>query len=197
MLLQRHGKDRRQKQAHPWLNIHCLCGRRRHHRRMNDMNNPALPSDWHRPHLLYITVATLFLCFADAHNTLQLLLEGAGEANILMDGLIHKSATLFMAVKLGLTGVCLVILVSYHHCTLFNRIRVRHVIYSVFGLYVGLIGYELAIWPGAGIPFVLIPMAQGHKATTPSLQRCFPHCKNNAGLIKGNSQAVEVLHTSA
>lgn len=158
----RKGKDRRQKQAHPWLNIHCLRGRRRRHRRMEDGANPALPLDWHHPHLLYITLATLFLCFADAHNTLQLLTAGAMEVNHLMDILIQKDTGLFLVVKLGLTAACLVILVSYHHFTLLNRIRVRHVIYSIFGIYVGLIGYELAIWPGAGVPFILIPMEPDH-----------------------------------
>jgi hypothetical protein len=91
------------------------------------------------------------------------------EVNFLMDTLIQKSATLFMAVKLGMTAVCLVILVSYHHFTLLNRIRVRYLIYSIFGLYVGLIGYELAIWPGAGIPFILIPTEEGHSVISEAL----------------------------
>ncbi len=162
MQQQREGTDRRQKQAHPWFNIHCLLGRRRSHRRENDSDNTALPLDWHHPHLLYITLATLFLCVADAHNTLQLLLDGAMEVNLFMDTLIHKSAALFLAVKLGLTAVGLVILVGYHHIMLLNRIRIRHVIYSIFGMYVGLIGYELAIWPGAGVPFIFIPMTHSH-----------------------------------
>jgi len=149
--------DRRQTQTHPWLNIHCLRGRRRRHRRENDSYNPVLVLDWHHPHLLYITLATLFLCFADAHNTLQLMWEGALETNGFMDLLIHKSALLFIAVKLSLTAVCLIVLVSYHHFTMLNRIRVRYVIYSIFSMYVVLIGYELAIWPGHGIPFILIP----------------------------------------
>ena len=91
MSLQRYEQERRQKRAHPWLNIHCLRGRRRQHRRVADMHNPALSLDWHQSHFLYITLATLFLSFADAHNTLQLLWKGALEANLLMDFLIHKS----------------------------------------------------------------------------------------------------------
>ena len=169
MIQQRDKTDRRQTQAHPWLNIHCLRGRRRWYRREGDLCNPALLLDWHHPHLLYITLATLFLCFADAHNTLQLLWEGALETNFLMDKLIQKSTTLFLMVKLGMTAVCLVILVSYHHFTLLNRFRVRYIIYSIFGLYVGLIGYELAIWPGAGIPFILLPMEESHSAVTSTL----------------------------
>jgi hypothetical protein len=169
MTLERHGMDRRQKRAHPWFNIHSLSGRRRQHRREADMNNPALPLDWHQSHLLYITLAILFLCFADAHNTLQLLLKGAMETNLFMDTLIRKSATLFIAVKLGLTAVCMIVLVSYHHFTLLNRIRIRYVIYSIFGMYLGLIGYELAIWPGTGVPFFLIPIEEDHSSIISTL----------------------------
>ena len=165
-MLQRCHVDRRQIQAHPWLNIHSLRGRRRQHRRESDLYNPALTSDWHHAHLLFITLATLFLCFADAHNTLQLLWDGAVEVNGLMETLINKSATLFISVKLGLTAICLVILVSYHHFTLLKRISVRHLLYSVFSIYVVLVGYELAIWPGQGIPLILIPSDLGPSFTT-------------------------------
>ncbi len=158
MSQQRYETDRRQKLAHPWLNMHSLRGRRRHHRREGDSGHPALPLDWHQPHLLFITLAILVLCFADAHNTLQLLRKGAVEINHFMNILIREGEGLFMTVKLALTAVCLIILVSYHHITLFNLIRIRHVIYSIFAMYAGLIGYELAIWPGKEIPFILIPM---------------------------------------
>jgi small basic protein len=164
-MLQRYNVERRQTQAHPWFNIHCLRGRRRRHRRESDLYEPALILDWHHPHLLYITLATLFLCFADAHNTLQLLSDGAVEVNGFMYSLIHKSAILFIEVKLGLTAVCLIILVSYNHFTLLKRIRVRYVLYSVFSIYVGVIGYELAIWPGHGVPLILIPGDQGQNVT--------------------------------
>lgn len=133
------------------------------------MANPSLALDWHHPHLLFITLATLFLCFADAHNTLQLLAEGATEVNLFMDSLLHKSISLFMGVKMGMTAACLVLLVSYHQCVLLKRFRVRHMIYSVLGLYVGLIAYQLAIWPGTGIPFILLPIADGHITATVAL----------------------------
>jgi len=164
-MLQRYNVERRQTQAHPWFNIHCLRGRRRQHRRESDSFNPALILDWHHPHLLFITLATFFLCIADAHNTLQLIMDGAVEVNGFMDMLIRKSATLFIGVKLGLTAVCLIVLVSYHHFTLLNRVRVRHLLYSIFSIYVVLIGYELAIWPGDGIPLILIPGDQGPGVT--------------------------------
>jgi len=165
-MLQRYNVERRQTQAHPWLNIHCLRGRRRQYRRASDSYDPALILDWHHPHLLLVTLATFFLCIADAHNTLQLIMDGAVEVNGFMDMLIQKSAALFIGVKLGLTAVCLIVLVSYHHLTLLNRVRVRHLLYSVFSIYVVLIGYELAIWPGQGIPLILIPDDQGSNTMT-------------------------------
>lgn len=168
-MLQRYNVERRQTQTHPWLNIHCLRGRRRRYRRVSDAHNPALSLDWHPSHLLLITLATLFLSFADAHNTLQLLWDGAVEINGFMDTLIHKSATLFIGVKLGLTAVCLIVLVGYQHFTFLNRIRVRYLLYSVFSIYVGLIGYELAIWPGHGIPLILIPSDQVPSLTATGL----------------------------
>lgn len=168
-MLQRFNDDRRQKKAHPWLNIHCLTGRRRQYRRESDAYNPSLDLDWYQSHLLYITLATLFLCFADAHNTLQLLMDGAIEMNGIMDRLINKSATLFMEVKLGLTAVCLIVLVSYNHFTVLKRIRVRYVLYTIFTFYVGLIGYELTIWPGHGIPLFLIPSDIGPHYTATEL----------------------------
>lgn len=150
--------DRRRPISHPWLNLHSLRGRRRRHRRGADERDPNLPLDWHQPHLLFVALAILLLCGADAHNTLQLLLWGAREVNVLMDVLIEKDPRLFLMVKLGLTGASLIVLVAYQHFALFSRLRIRHVLYSIFGLYLGLIAYELAIWPGHHLAIFVVPM---------------------------------------
>lgn len=152
---QRRQTERRHKSTHPWLTLH---GRRRQHRRLGESGSASTPLDWHPPHLLAIILAILILCLADAHNTLQLLVSGAQEINLLMDFLIRKDPRLFLMVKLGITGACLVVLVAYQHFVIFNRLRIRHILYSIFGLYLGLIGYELAIWPGQHLAFFLIPM---------------------------------------
>lgn len=154
----RQVQDRRRQLTHPWFNLHGLRGRRQNHRREIDKQNPAMALDWHHPHLLFVTLATLVLCFADAHNTMQLIWKGAVEINHFMDLLIREDSALFMAVKMALTGISLVILVSYHHVTLFNLIRIRHVIYSIFAMYVGLIGYEIYIWPGTDTVFIFLPI---------------------------------------
>lgn len=150
--------ERRRPLSHPWLNLHSLRGRRRRHRRGVDGDNSELPLDWHQSHLLFITLAILLLCSADAHNTLQLLLRGARELNLLMDLLIGEDPRLFLMVKLGLTGAGLIVLVAYQHFVLFRRLRIRHVLYSIFALYLGLIAYEIAIWPGQHLAIFVVPM---------------------------------------
>lgn len=152
---QRRQIERRRALSHPWFSLHSLRGRRRYHRRHEALE---LPLDWHQPHLLFVTLATLILCLADAHNTLQLMLWGAREVNVLMDALIEKGTRLFLMIKLGMTGTCLIVLVAYQHFVLFNRLRIRHILYSIFCLYLGLIAYELAIWPGQHLAIFLVPM---------------------------------------
>ncbi|HHM06194.1 MAG TPA: hypothetical protein ENJ19_10700 [Gammaproteobacteria bacterium] len=153
----RQSIDRRQRQHHPLLCIHALRGRRRHCRRTDDERRHPQALDWYHPKLLAMVLLTLLLCLADAHNTIQLLGDGAQEMNAFMDYLIHRDAGLFILTKLGITAAALIVLVSYHHLVLFNLFKVRHVIYSIFAMYVALVAYELSIWPGEGVPLVLIP----------------------------------------
>lgn len=154
----RHNIDRR-RQTSPFASLHALRGRRRRFRRAADAMNPELALDWHQPHLFGLTLGILVLCLADAHNTLQLLNYGAEELNIVMDYLIRQSVSAFVQVKLGLTALCLVVLVAHQHVALFALVRIRHVLYTIFALYVALIGYQIAIWPGDGEPFLFfLPM---------------------------------------
>lgn len=149
--------DRRTKQASPF-SLRALRARRRHVRRESDRSNPQLSLDWHAPRLLALTLAIMLLCLADAHNTLQLMWLGAQETNLLMDYLIRHGIRSFVQIKLGLTALCLVVLVAYQHVSLFDRFKIRHVLYTIFAFYVALIGYEILIWPGAGIPFIFLPV---------------------------------------
>ena len=139
----RQSIDRRQRQHHPLLSFHAIRGRRRHYRRVEDERHHEQALDWYHPKLLAMVLLTLLLCLADAHNTIQLLKDGAHEMNAFMDYLIHRDAGLFILTKLGITAAALIVLVSYHHVMLFNLVKVRHVIYSIFAMYVVLIVYEL------------------------------------------------------
>lgn len=147
--------DRRRPNASPFAGLR---GRRRRHRRLADRSNPHLTLDWHGPGLLGAALGVLVLCLADAHNTLQLMQLGARELNVLMDYLIRQGVAPFVQVKLAVTALGLIVLVAYQHVALTGRFKVRHVLYSLLALYAALIGYELAIWPGPGIPFLFIPV---------------------------------------
>lgn len=159
MPLEQHHSPRtdRRRPQHSLFHIHGLRGRRRRYRRQEDAINAQLSLDWHPPHLFYLTLGIMLLSVADAHNTLQLLQLGAQEMNLLMDYLIRRDIDLFVTVKLAMTAVCLVVLVGYHHLSLFKRLKIRHILYSIFALYAGLISYEIAIWPGQGRVFLFLP----------------------------------------
>lgn len=147
--------DRRTKQATPF-HLHALRGRRRHFRRESDRVNPHLSLDWHAPRLLALTIAIMLLSLADAHNTLQLMRHGAQEVNLLMDYLIRRNIDSFVQVKLGLTALGLIVLVAYHNVALFERFKIRHVLYTIFAFYVALVGYEMLIWPGPNSPLIFL-----------------------------------------
>lgn len=150
-------RDRRRTHKHPLIHVHGLRGRRRQHRRQEDQLQAQRALDWHDPQLLTLSLAIMVLCVADAHNTLQLLQLGAKEMNAFMDYLIQRDIELFVAVKLGMTAVCLVVLVGYQHIALFQLVKIRHLLYVICAFYAGLISYELAIWPGPHIPLLFIP----------------------------------------
>src|SRR3569833_843521 len=149
--------DRRKKQSSPF-SLPGLRGRRRQFRRESDRSNPQLTLVWFGPRLLVLTLAIMVQCHADAHNTQQLMRLGAQEANLLMDYLIRRDIHSFVQIKLGLTALCLVVLVAYQHVSLFDRIKIRHVLYTNIANKVAIIGYEILIWPGAGIPLIFLPV---------------------------------------
>lgn len=160
---QRTQADRRQRPAHPFA-LHRLRGRRRQLRRTEDLPR-ALDLDWHQPQLFLATTLLMLLCVADAHNTLQLLSVGASEINPFMDLLIRADTQLFVAGKLGITGVAVVILAACHNYRLGRYLRIRHLIYGFVGMYATLIVYQLNLWPSENIlmfirpdPPILLPL---------------------------------------
>jgi hypothetical protein len=117
--------------------------RRRSLRRMDENTMPVL--DWHDPHLLAISIFVLLLSCADAFLTLTLLLHGASEANPFMARLIAADVTLFTSVKMGLTGVGIVVLVLLSRYRLFGRYPVATALYTVLAGYIVLVIYELVL----------------------------------------------------
>jgi hypothetical protein len=82
--------------------------RRRLGRRDRDHERVYL--DWHEPRVLYLVLAIVLMCCADALFTLNLMAIGAEEMNVLMGALIAQDVERFLVVKIGVTSICVVLL---------------------------------------------------------------------------------------
>ena len=112
-------------------------------RRMTDREGNYLA--WYESRLLYVTVATLLLCFADAVLTLNILGSGGTELNWFMAVLIETDVALFGWVKMLLCGAGLVFLVAHANFRLFRLLRVEHLVYLLLPMYAALVVYELVL----------------------------------------------------
>jgi len=115
--------------------------RRRDSRRADDQH--LFIVDWHEPRVLFLALGILLLSCLDALFTLNLLSAGAVELNLIMDVLIAHSIELFLAIKIGLTAVSVVLLVIVARRKFWGSFRVLHVMQLLCLGYVVLIGYEL------------------------------------------------------
>ncbi len=115
--------------------------RRREVRREEEAE--SVHSDWHHPWLFFLGVSIMLMSVADAFLTLQLLSKGAIEANPLMRGLLFWDTGIFVAIKLAMTGLAILVLVFASRYRLFGRLRVGLFITFFFCLYLTLIFYEL------------------------------------------------------
>jgi hypothetical protein len=98
--------------------------------------------DWYHPWWLAVATLILALCASDAILTVVLIDRGAYELNPVLAPLIG-SGVLFVAVKVGLTGMSVVLLTLLSRVRAFGRMRVGLVLYAVLAGYAALIGYEL------------------------------------------------------
>src|SRR5450631_4866544 len=98
-------RDRADRRLRVWWSV-CYGSfnprRRRPPRRLDDSRFHSL--DWHSAHLLAVSIGILLLSVADAFMTVRLLAGGAVEVNPFMAAVVYKSAALFAAVKMGMTG---------------------------------------------------------------------------------------------
>jgi hypothetical protein len=115
--------------------------RRRDSRRADDQH--LFIVDWHEPRVLFLALGILLLSCLDALFTLNLLSAGAAELNLIMDVLIAHSIELFLAIKIGLTAVSVVLLVIVARRKFWGSFRVLHVMQLLCLGYVVLIGYEI------------------------------------------------------
>jgi hypothetical protein len=115
--------------------------RRRPPRRLDDSRFHSL--DWHAAHLLAVAIGIMLLSVADAFLTVTLLSIGAYEANPFMAPLLDGNATIFAALKVGMTAVSVLVMVALARYRFMRFVRVEVILYSVLALYFALIGYEL------------------------------------------------------
>lgn len=118
--------------------------RRRNTRRDGDHVDNYI--DWYGHMPLFATVTIILLCFADAFLTTVLISKGAVELNIFMDWFIQRDIHMFAVVKMGITGVALIILVMHLNFRVFYKyIAVRYVLYAMVPMYSLLIYHELTM----------------------------------------------------
>jgi len=116
-------------------------GRRMSERRLN-IKAPVYV-DRYAGHLMLCAICIMILSSMDAFFTLNILAKGGEELNPFMAVLIEDSVSKFIALKLALTSLALILLTMHHNVLLTEKIRVRHIEYSILTGYTVLIGYEL------------------------------------------------------
>lgn len=138
----RRGPDRRKRVAHA-LVYGSLKPRRLGPRRTGEQALGAI--DWYHPWWLAVATLIIALCAGDAILTVVLISRGAYELNPLLAPLIGGSGALFVAVKVGLTGMGVVMLTLLSRVKAFGRLPVALLLYAVLAGYAVLIAYELRL----------------------------------------------------
>lgn len=139
----RRTADRRERGWHAFM-----YGNFRPRRRLmrRDVDEHLLLLDWYEPRLLYLTLGVMLLSCIDALFTLNLLNHGASEANILMASALGQGMDWFLACKISLTGISLVLLVSVVRRRLFRSYSVEHLLQFFFAAYLLVIVYEIYLF---------------------------------------------------
>lgn len=75
--------------------------------------------------------------------TLLLLQVGADEVNPIMAALVYRSVAIFTALKMSMTGVGVLLMVSLARYRFMRLLRVEWALYGVLVGYTTLIGYEI------------------------------------------------------
>ncbi|MCP4407655.1 MAG: hypothetical protein GY807_07815, partial [Gammaproteobacteria bacterium] len=85
--------------------------------------------DRYKPLFVYITLGVLLLSCVDATFTLALLQRGSVELNPLMAWLIDINPHLFVAVKLSITGLGVLLLLAHTQFRVFRSLKVVYLLY--------------------------------------------------------------------
>jgi hypothetical protein len=124
--------------------------RRRAGRRNGDAQRVFL--DWHEPRVLYLGLAILLMSCLDALLTLNILGAGGRELNGMMAWLLNRDTDWFIGVKIGVTGVGVILLTIAVNRHFFGRIPVIHLLWGFCTGYAALMIWELfllaSLFPG-------------------------------------------------
>jgi Domain of unknown function (DUF5658) len=116
--------------------------RRRPPRRLDDSRFQTL--DWHGAHVLAVAISILILNVADAFLTVALVTSGAAvEVNPFMRSLVVDNVTVFASLKVGVTGLSVILMVCFARYRFMRVVRVEFVMYVILAAYMVLIGYEV------------------------------------------------------
>ena len=115
--------------------------RRRGSRRLDDAH--FIWFDWHEPRILYLALGILLLSCTDALFTLNLINAGADEANPMMASMLEIGIEAFVAAKITVTSLSVIVLVIAARRTFVGPLNVEHVLQTVFTGYLMLICYEI------------------------------------------------------
>ena len=116
-----------------------LAPRRRGGRRAGEDESPV---DFHDSYLLTLAIAMLVLSVADGFLTVALMSDGAKEANPVLAFVLDEQPRLFAAVKMGLTGLGVVLLVAMARARLFELVRASVFLKGLVVAYFALVAYE-------------------------------------------------------
>jgi len=114
---------------------------RRHDKRRHAEDEPVF-TDKHHPWLFFLATGIMLMSSLDAFFTLQMMDQGAIEANPIMALVMEQGVASFAAIKLAMTGFGILALVFLARSRLFNRIRAGIFLTAFFSCYAVLICYE-------------------------------------------------------
>ena len=137
---QRDVSDRRAKPTPP-LSQYSFTGRRKKARRAEEAENYYV--DRYDLRYLILVASIMCLCFFDAFLTSKLLHLGAVELNVFMLIFIEKNMVLAFIIKYALTAVCLTCVLIHKNFKIFRYLRTQTLIYSILGIYLVLVVYEI------------------------------------------------------
>lgn len=101
--------------------------------------------DRYDPLLILCALSIVLMSAMDAAFTLTLLSAGAVELNSIMAILIEDDVRKFVAFKLALTSLGVLLLVIHHDVRLGPWLRVRHIHYVALAGYIALMAYEVSL----------------------------------------------------